>query len=79
MINITSAGKFDDRDAENLFGNASTGHFPIIITLAVFGFSAGIISLLSEPVNELKVYALQQLNSIVDQFWPEISEAIEKM
>jgi 26S proteasome regulatory subunit N2 len=45
----------------------------------VFGFSAGIISLLSEPVNELKVYALQQLNSIVDQFWPEISEAIEKM
>lgn len=49
----------------------------LLITL--FGFAAGIISLLSEPVNELKVYALQQLNAIVDQFWPEISEAIEKM
>lgn len=28
---------------------------------------------------ELKVFALKKLNMIVDEFWPEISEAIEKM
>lgn len=41
--------------------------------------SAGIISLLDEPVAELQVFALQKLNGIVDEFWPEISEAIEKI
>lgn len=42
-------------------------------------FAAGIISLLEEPMPELKVFALKKLNMIVDEFWPEISEAIEKM
>lgn len=28
---------------------------------------------------ELKVFALKKLDLIVDEFWPEISEAIEKM
>ena len=42
-------------------------------------FSAGIISLLEEPMPELKVFALKKLDMIVDEFWPEISEAIEKM
>lgn len=28
---------------------------------------------------ELKVFALKKLDMIVDEFWPEISEAIEKM
>lgn len=42
-------------------------------------FSAGIISLLEEPMPELKVFALRKLDMIVDEFWPEISEAIEKM
>ncbi|XP_059478914.1 26S proteasome non-ATPase regulatory subunit 1 [Neocloeon triangulifer] len=41
--------------------------------------AAGILSLLSEPMPELKIYALKQLDTIVDQFWPEISEAIEKI
>ncbi|CAH1368560.1 unnamed protein product, partial [Tenebrio molitor] len=40
---------------------------------------AGIISLLEEPRPELKVFALRKLDSIVDEFWPEISEAIEKI
>lgn len=44
-----------------------------------FFFSAGIISLLEEPRPELKVFALRKLDTIVDEFWPEISEAIEKM
>ncbi|EFN63481.1 26S proteasome non-ATPase regulatory subunit 1 [Camponotus floridanus] len=41
--------------------------------------AAGIISLLEEPMPELKVFALKKLNMIVDEFWPEISEAIEKI
>ena len=42
-------------------------------------YSAGVISLLDESEEELKVYALQQLDAIVDQFWAEISDAIPKM
>jgi 26S proteasome regulatory subunit N2 len=39
----------------------------------------GIIALLDEPQPELKVYALEQLNSLVDEFWAEISDSIAKM
>jgi 26S proteasome regulatory subunit N2 len=42
-------------------------------------FTAGIISLLDEDMAELKVFALKKLDSIVDEFWPEISEVVEKM
>lgn len=42
-------------------------------------FAAGIISLLDEPMPELKIFALRKLDAIVDEFWPEISESIEKM
>lgn len=41
--------------------------------------AAGIISLLEEPMPELKVFALKKLDLIVDEFWPEISEAIQKI
>ncbi|XP_011204147.2 26S proteasome non-ATPase regulatory subunit 1 [Bactrocera dorsalis] len=41
--------------------------------------AAGIISLLDEPMPDLKVFALKKLDSIVDEFWPEISESIEKI
>jgi 26S proteasome regulatory subunit N2 len=41
--------------------------------------ASGIISLLDENKSELKVFALQKLNSIVDEFWAEISEIIEKI
>uniref|UniRef100_A0A336MJX1 26S proteasome non-ATPase regulatory subunit 1 n=1 Tax=Culicoides sonorensis TaxID=179676 RepID=A0A336MJX1_CULSO len=41
--------------------------------------AAGIISLLDEPLSDLKVFALKKLDSIVDEFWPEISEAVEKI
>lgn len=30
-------------------------------------------------MNELKEFALGKLDSIVDEFWPEISEVVEKM
>jgi 26S proteasome regulatory subunit N2 len=52
--------------------------FFLIIYFILF-FLAGIISLLEEPMPELKVFALKKLDLIVDEFWPEISEAIEKM
>lgn len=40
---------------------------------------AGVISLLDEPMSQLKAYALKKLDYIVDEFWPEISESIQKM
>ncbi|KAI8643891.1 armadillo-type protein [Parasitella parasitica] len=39
----------------------------------------GIIALLDEKQPELKVYALQQLNSLVNEFWAEISDSIAKI
>ena len=41
--------------------------------------SAGILSLLDEPEDEVKVFALNKLNSVVNTFWPEISEFVEKI
>jgi 26S proteasome regulatory subunit N2 len=35
--------------------------------------------LLDEREEELKVYALKQLDLIVDQFWAEISDSVSKM
>jgi len=53
--------------------------FPHNLLHAFVFVLAGIISLLEEPMPELKVFALKKLDLIVDEFWPEISEAIEKM
>ncbi len=39
----------------------------------------GLLSLLEEPEAKLKVYALEQLNNLVDEFWPEISDNIQQM
>ncbi|KAI9248920.1 armadillo-type protein [Sporodiniella umbellata] len=39
----------------------------------------GIVALLDEQQPELKVYALQQLNTLVDEFWAEISDSIAKI
>ena len=41
--------------------------------------AAGILALLEEPENEVKVFALNKLNQIVDVFWPEISENVDKI
>ena len=37
------------------------------------------LALLEEPEPTIKVFALKKLNTIVDTFWPEISESIDKM
>jgi 26S proteasome regulatory subunit N2 len=47
--------------------------------IVYFFFLAGVIALLDEHDDDLKVYALQKLNGIVDQFWAEISDAVSKM
>ncbi|KAI9004255.1 26S proteasome non-ATPase regulatory subunit 1 [Gaertneriomyces semiglobifer] len=41
--------------------------------------AAGVISLLDESQDELKVYALKKLDGIVDQFWAEISDVVPKI
>ncbi|KAF9409926.1 26S proteasome non-ATPase regulatory subunit 1, partial [Podila epigama] len=41
--------------------------------------AAGVIALLDEHDDDLKVYALQKLNGIVDQFWAEISDVVSKI
>ena len=37
------------------------------------------IALLDEPSVILKEFALAKLNEIVDEFWPEIADSVEKM
>ena len=41
--------------------------------------ASSLLSLLDEEDPKLQIYALSQLNQIVDDFWAEISESIEKM
>ncbi|KAI1290272.1 26S proteasome non-ATPase regulatory subunit 1 [Halotydeus destructor] len=41
--------------------------------------ASGIISLLDEEKPELKGFALSKLNEVVDEFWAEISDVIEKI
>lgn len=53
--------------------------FFFVLNNGTFACAAGIIAILDEPMPELKVFALKKLDSIVDEFWPEISESIEKM
>eukprot|EP00048_Salpingoeca_helianthica_P022316 m.17581 g.17581 ORF g.17581 m.17581 type:complete len:928 (-) comp7164_c0_seq1:44-2827(-) len=38
--------------------------------------AAGLLALLNEQENELKRYALEQLNEVVDLFWAEISDSL---
>ena len=41
--------------------------------------TAGVLALLEEPENELKVFALIRLDELVDIFWAEIAEDVTKM
>ena len=41
--------------------------------------AGGILSLLEEEDVSLQQYALQQLDSVVHNFWPEIATAIPRM
>lgn len=41
--------------------------------------ASGVIALLDEDQKELKEFALQKLNELVNEFWAEIAAAIQKM
>ena len=41
--------------------------------------AAGILSLLEEPEAQIKFFALQKLDRVVDMFWPEISESVDSI
>ncbi|KAI5808617.1 armadillo-type protein [Peziza echinospora] len=41
--------------------------------------AAGLLGLLDEPDNQLKSYALQQLDATVDQFWTELADHVSKI
>lgn len=41
--------------------------------------AAGVVALLDEPEAELKSYALQKLNTLVDAFWAEIADSVSKI
>lgn len=44
-----------------------------------FFFTAGVLSLLSEPEDEIKVFALQRLDELVDDFWAEVADRITEL
>ncbi|KAJ3275043.1 proteasome regulatory particle base subunit [Terramyces sp. JEL0728] len=47
--------------------------------MVISASAAGVLSLLDEPNNDLKIYALKELDSIVDLFWAEIADQITKI
>ncbi|KAI8062416.1 armadillo-type protein [Gongronella butleri] len=47
--------------------------------MATLTSASGVVALLDEQQPELKVYALQQLDQLVNEFWAEISDAIAKI
>ena len=49
--------------------------FSIVFAL----IAAGILSLLAEPEVEVKVFALQRLDELVDCFWAEIADRVSKL
>ncbi len=47
--------------------------------LPALSSARGLLSLLDDPEPALQQHALQQLDDIVDTFWPEIATDIPKM
>ncbi|CAO3590032.1 unnamed protein product [Absidia cylindrospora] len=47
--------------------------------MATLTSASGVVALLDEQQPELKIYALQQLNALVNQFWAEISDSVAKI
>lgn len=45
----------------------------------VWLFLGGVLALLEETEPAIKLFALKKLNSLVDTFWPEVSESVDKM
>ena len=47
--------------------------------MTVITSASGLLAMLEEEQDELKVYSLKNLNLLVDQFWAEISAKISTM
>ena len=45
----------------------------------IFHNTAGVLSLLSEPEDEVKTFALHRLNELVDDFWAEVADRITEL
>jgi 26S proteasome regulatory subunit N2 len=41
--------------------------------------AAGILSLLKEPEEEVKVFGLNKLDQLIDEFWAEIAASVTSM
>lgn len=79
MVGLTSAGtdqSFGPLDPIYLLYGIFSHLLTFLYTATLI---AGVIALLDEQDDDLKVYALQKLNGLVDQFWAEISDAVSKM
>lgn len=47
--------------------------------MATLTSSAALLALLEEPDQSLQVYALENLNELVDEFWTEITDSVTLM
>ena len=59
--------------------SAGNQSYKLFALTRFFEFLGGVLSLLDEPEEDVKVFALNRLNELVDEFWAEISESIAKM
>ncbi len=59
--------------------NSTTGPTTTMQPRLQLTSAAGIISLLDDSLPEMKIFALERLNSVVDEFWAEISEVVPKI
>ena len=41
--------------------------------------AGGLLALLDEPQSQVQGYALEKLNDVVDVFWAEIADAVDKI
>jgi 26S proteasome regulatory subunit N2 len=41
--------------------------------------ASGLLSLLEDEQDEVKSFALEKLNTVVDGFWSEIADSLQKM
>ena len=55
-------------------------HHISVAIMIISGFpTAGVLSLLSEPEDEIKIFALQRLDELVDDFWAEVADRITEL
>ena len=50
-----------------------------IFLLSATRLVAGVLSLLCEQEDEIKVFALHRLNELVDDFWAEVADKITEL